>query len=62
VGELYEHGQPESAALALERMCARLDPELRVRARAHAERSFDWASTFSAMVSLYQELVAAERI
>src|SRR5262249_52814880 len=46
VGELYRHGDPASAGAALERLVARLSPELRERARAHALRSFDWSRTF----------------
>lgn len=60
-GELYEHGDPHSAALALEAICARLSAEMRRRARAHAEKTFDWAGTFSSLVSLYRELVAGRR-
>jgi alpha-1,6-mannosyltransferase len=59
VGELYRHGDPASAALAMERMVARLTPDLRVRARAHAERHFSWSRTFSSLLALYQELIAA---
>ncbi len=56
VAELYHHGDPASASLALSRLVARLSPELRVRARHHAERSFDWRRTFEAMAHLYREL------
>lgn len=56
IGELYVHEDPASAAEALRRMTARLGPELRARARAHAEARFDWAGTFDALASLYREL------
>jgi alpha-1,6-mannosyltransferase len=61
VGELYHHGDPASAALAMERMVARLTPDLRLRARSHAERHFSWSGTFSSLLALYQELTAARR-
>jgi alpha-1,6-mannosyltransferase len=57
-GEAYRHGDPESAAAALERMVARLGPGLRARARAHAERSFDWTATFDRLIELYHEVAA----
>lgn len=56
VAELYHHGDAESARLALGRLVARLSPELRVRARRHAERSFAWRRTFDAMARLYREI------
>lgn len=59
VGEIYSHGRPSSAAVALGNMVervARRGPWLRSRARAHAERHFDWAGTFDGLVSLYREL------
>jgi alpha-1,6-mannosyltransferase len=56
VGESYRHGDPASAGAALERMAARPGPERRARARAHAERSFDWSATFRQLVELYHEL------
>jgi alpha-1,6-mannosyltransferase len=60
-GELYRHGDPDSAALAMERMVARISPDLRVRARSQAERHFSWGGTFSSLLALYQELAAARR-
>jgi alpha-1,6-mannosyltransferase len=59
--ELYEHGNPEDAARALQRMTRRLSPELRSRARIHAEEQFDWDRTFARMVELYEELAARRR-
>lgn len=62
--ELYEHGDPDSAAGALRRMTARvgtpngLYTSLRGRARMHAEEHFDWTQTFDALVGLYRELAA----
>lgn len=56
VGERYRHGDPGSAAAALERLVARLGPALRREARGHAERSFDWSRTFRELVALYHEL------
>jgi alpha-1,6-mannosyltransferase len=61
VGEQYEHGDPASAAAALLTMAGRLSPRLRLQARAHAERSFDWDKTFGHLLALYQELVAVGR-
>ena len=58
VGELYDHDDPASATLALERMVARLEQGLRARARAHAESTFSWTRTFESLVSLYRELSA----
>lgn len=56
VAELYHHGDAESAGAAVVRLVARLSPELRARARRHAERSFDWRRTFEAMAELYYAL------
>lgn len=56
VGELYRHGDPASAAVALQRLAARLGPGLREEARAHAVRSFDWGVTFASLVGIYREL------
>ena len=56
VGELYRHGDPRSAAAALERMVRRLAPDLRARARHHAEQSFHWQRTLQALVQLYEAL------
>jgi alpha-1,6-mannosyltransferase len=61
-GELYRHGDPESAALAIDRMVARLHPDIRMRARAHAEHHFSWERTFSSLVSLYRELMHDRRV
>jgi alpha-1,6-mannosyltransferase len=58
VGELYEHGDPQSAGAALVTMAGRLSSELRVQARAHAERTFNWDRTFEDLLALYRELVA----
>jgi len=68
VGELYTHGDAASAAQALRRMADRIKaggPDssdgasaLRRRARAHAEKHFDWARTFDTLVELYEELAA----
>jgi len=58
VGEFYEHGDHASAAAALVTMADRLSPQLRVQARAHAERSFDWDRTFADLLALYRDLVA----
>ncbi len=58
VGELYEHGDHQSAAAALVAMVDRLSPSLRVQARAHAERTFNWSRTFGDLLALYRELVA----
>lgn len=54
--ELYEHENARSCARALERMAWRLGPEVRERARKHAEETFDWRRTFRQMVALYREL------
>lgn len=61
VGEFYEHGDHGSAAAALVAMAGRLSPRLRLQARAHAERSFDWDKTFAHLLALYRELVAVRR-
>ncbi|MGD2046220.1 MAG: glycosyltransferase [Gemmatimonadota bacterium] len=61
VGELYEHGDPDSAARALEVICARLEPEMGRRARMHAERTFDWSDTFTDLAALYREVAAVHR-
>lgn len=58
VGERYHHGDPAGAAHAIERLVARLSPALRERARAHAERSFDWSATFRELIELYEQLAA----
>lgn len=59
VGELYRHGDPESAAQALGSMSRRLDVPLHRRVRAHAERTFGWDRTFSALAEIYRELARA---
>lgn len=56
VGELYRHGDADSAAAALTAMASRLDPALRRRARAFAEDTLDWTRTFAALAELYREL------
>lgn len=61
LGELYQHGDPASAARALARMYRRVRTEgtgLRARARAHAEESFDWGRTFARLLELYRAVVA----
>ena len=56
VGELYRHGAPDSAAAAILRLTARLGPQIRSRARAHAERTLDWTRTFDTLREIYEEL------
>ncbi len=58
VGELYGHGDPESAGRALRRMAQRLNPQMRVQAREHAEANYDWADTFDSLVRLYEGLLS----
>lgn len=55
-GELYEHGRPASCADALLRIARRARPELRARARAHAEAHFNWERSFRELVELYGRL------
>lgn len=60
-GESYRHGDPRSAAAALQRMAARLNPALAQHARDHAESTFDWRRTFTTLVDLYRDLLAVTR-
>ena len=61
VEELYTHGDPRSCAGAMARLAARLGPQLRVRARTHAERTLSWSRTFDALFDLYAGLAGADR-
>jgi len=54
VAEAYPHGDPPGAAVALQRLVARLNPELAVEARRHAEEHYDWGRTFDSLLSLYE--------
>jgi alpha-1,6-mannosyltransferase len=56
VGELYEHGRPASAAEGLVRISRRVNPEMRRRARMHAEATLSWRTTFESLVDLYQRV------
>lgn len=61
VAEMYAHGDPESATGALRRILPRLTPALRLRARAHAEASFDWTTTFRTLLGHYEQLAVRRR-
>jgi alpha-1,6-mannosyltransferase len=58
-GEPYTHGRPGSCARAMATLVDRLSPDLRQRARAHAEVTYGWAATFDRLVELYRELAGA---
>lgn len=57
-GEVYTHGQPQSAADAMVRLAARLGAELRASSRSHAERTLSWDHTFRQLIELYLSLAA----
>ncbi len=57
--ELYRHGDPADVARSLRAMRRHLGPEARKRARAHAERTLDWAVTFDRLLALYDQLATA---
>lgn len=54
--ELYEAGDPASATAAVQRLLARLGPELSVAARTYAERTYDWNVSFRRLLALYKRL------
>lgn len=57
--ELYRHGDPADVARSLRAMRRHLGPEAPKRARAHAERTLDWAVTFDRLLALYDQLATA---
>ncbi|MYG80782.1 MAG: glycosyltransferase family 1 protein [Gemmatimonadetes bacterium] len=57
--ELYRHGDPADVARGIRAMRRHLGQDARERARAHAERTLDWAVTFDRLLALYDQLASA---
>lgn len=58
LAEGYAHGDPTGAAEAIQRLTARLGPDLAAEARRHAERCYDWGMTFERLLGLYERIAS----
>lgn len=59
--EEYGEGDVEGCARGMRRLMSRMGPALRSGARAHAERTLDWETTFENLLGVYREALLLRR-